>query len=157
MRNSEFNIKQFAMVVLLSSIWINASEVFRYFVFVRPAVKDFWSDTSRLVADMNPGIFGIWGLWDTLLTAILVMAVWLTRKSFKGKKQVILFSSTFIWLAVFLIFWVASANMNLSSWYILLIALPLSWLEMLIGAWIAHALFEKFERNLQLKQVALNH
>ncbi len=141
---SKLNLKHFVQVVLITSIWINASEVFRYFVLVRPAVQEFWSGTDRMVADMNPMIFGVWGLWDTLVTIVLVVAVWLLRQSSENKRQVILRAATFAWAAIFLVFWVAAANMNLSGWQILLIALPLSWLEMLVGAWIALALFDRY-------------
>ena len=135
-----FNLKQFIFIVLLTSIWINISEVFRYFVFVIPRLKEFFDDQPGIV-EMDLGIFLIWGFWDTLLTAILVFILWLYSIVFgKGFKSVII-SATTVWLSVFVIFWVATANMGLSSWKILLITLPLSWLEMVVGAFIASKLY----------------
>ncbi|WP_437373951.1 hypothetical protein, partial [Maribacter litoralis] len=59
----------------------------------------------------------------------------------------VLISGTLVWSAVFVIFWIATANMGLSEWKILWITLPLSWLEMIIGAWIASKLYKKHEND----------
>ena len=142
MKPQVFQLKKFIVATLITSIWINASEVFRYFVFIRPRVRDFF-DYKNGIAEIDVSIFTIWGLWDTLLTAVLVFAVWLCTQVYMQAKKVILISGTFIWASVFIIFWVATANMGLSEWSILFIALPLSLFEMLIGAWIAHTLLSK--------------
>nr|WP_299383406.1 hypothetical protein [Allomuricauda sp.] len=135
-------LKQFVIITLITSIWINISEVFRYFIFVMPTTKDFF-DHKEGVAQMDWGIFAIWGLWDTLLTSLLVFIFWLYSKSFGLNIKSVLNAATIVWLSVFVIFWVATANMGLSNWGILLITLPLSWLEMVVGAWIAYLLFIK--------------
>jgi len=140
MINDNFNLKQFVLITLIVSIWINLSEVFRYFVLVMPRVKSFFQDMSG-VAEMDLGIFTIWGFWDTLLTGVLVFTFWLFAKSFGNNRRSVFVSGTIVWLAVFVIFWVATANMGLSSWQILLITLPLSLLEMVVGAWIASRLY----------------
>lgn len=142
MTNTNFNLKQFIIITLITSIWINISEVFRYFVLVMPRVKSFF-DNKAGVAEMDWGIFAIWGFWDTLLTAVLVFIFWLYAKSFGFTTKSALVSGTIVWSAVFVIFWVATANMGLSDWNILLITLPLSWLEMVVGAWIALKLYPK--------------
>lgn len=139
---ADFNLKQFIKITLITSIWIHISEVFRYFVFVMPRVKSFFEDRSG-IAEMDLNVFLIWGLWDTLLTGVLVFVFWLFTKSFGNNKITVLGSSTFVWLAVFIIFWVAIANMGLSEWSILLITLPLAWFEMLIGTWIVSILYKK--------------
>jgi len=142
MLTNSFNLRSYLLVTFLTSIWINASEVFRYFVLVMPRMKDYWQESEHAIADMNTGIFVIWGLWDTLLTATLVFLVWLYIQVFGHSNRSVTRSSTIVWAAVFVIFWVATANMGLSNWDVLLIMLPLSWLEMLIGGWIAARLFE---------------
>ncbi|WP_339334651.1 MULTISPECIES: hypothetical protein [unclassified Croceitalea] len=96
---------------------------------------------------MDLGIFAIWGFWDTLLTGLLVFVFWLYSRVFGDSNRSVLISGTLVWLAVFVIFWVATSNMGLSEWKILWITLPLSWLEMAIGAWIAAALYEKYENE----------
>ena len=136
MINQNFVFKQFAIITLIVSIWINISEVFRYFVLVMPRVKSFFGNQSG-IAEMDLGIFSIWGLWDMLLTAVLVFFFWLYSKSFGNTNTSVLISGLLVWLSIFVIFWVATANMGLSDWKILLITLPLSLLEMIVGAWIA--------------------
>ncbi len=140
MINQNFVFKQFAVITLIVSIWINISEVFRYFIFVMPRVKSFFLNQSG-VAEMDFGIFSVWGFWDTLLTAILVFIFWLYAKSFGNNGKSVLVSGLIVWSSVFVIFWVATANMGLSSWKILLITLPLSLLEMVVGAWVASKLY----------------
>jgi len=140
MINQKFNLRQFVIITLIVSIWINISEVFRYFVLVMPRVKSFFQNKPG-IAEMDLGIFSIWGLWDILLTAVLVFVFWIYAKSFGNNKKSILVSGIFVWIAVFVIFWVATSNMGLSSWSILLITLPLSLFEMIVGAWLSSKLY----------------
>tara|TARA_R110002126_G_scaffold236965_1_gene380530 strand:- start:2524 stop:2862 length:339 start_codon:yes stop_codon:yes gene_type:complete len=111
-----------------------------------PRVKSFFDNKSG-VADMDFGIFAIWGFWDTLLTGVLVFVFWLYTEVFGNSNRSVLISGTIVWLAVFVIFWVATANMGLSEWNILWITLPVSWLEMIVGAWIASKLYKKYEND----------
>ena len=111
-----------------------------------PRVKSFFDDKSG-IAEMDFSIFLIWGLWDTLLTAVLVFIFWLFKNSFGLNQKTILISSIFVWLAVFVIFWVATANMGLADWNALLMILPLAWFEMYIGTWIASKLYKRNENK----------
>ena len=146
MITKKFNFKHFTIITLLTSIWINISEVFRYFVLVMPRVKAFF-DNKLGIADMDLGIFAIWGVWDTLLTGVLVFVSWLYLQVFGNSNRSVFISGTIVWSAVFVVFWVATANMGLSEWNILWITLPLSWLEMIVGAWIASKLYKKYEND----------
>lgn len=142
-----FNLRQFALIVLITSLWVNASEVFRYFVLVMPEVKDYWNNLEG-IADMNWIIFSIWGIWDTLLTAFVVFTVWLCLQVFDSNsiRQSIAISSVLTWM-LFVIFWVAAANMGYSSWSILWITLPLSLFEMTVASTIASKLFIQYARS----------
>ncbi len=142
----KFSFKHFTIITLLTSIWIHISEVFRYFVFVMPRVKSFF-DNQQGIAEMDFGIFAIWGFWDTILTSVLVFVIWFYSGVFGNSNRSTLISGTIVWVAVFVIFWVATANMGLSDWEILWITLPLSWLEMIVGAWIASKLYKKYEND----------
>ena len=55
--------KQFFIVALITTIWVNASEIVRYFVLVRPKIKDFWGQIDG-IAEMDLFIFSIWGFWE---------------------------------------------------------------------------------------------
>lgn len=133
---------KFVKITLLTSIWINISEVFRYFVIVMPTMR---KDLSAIpnVAPMDWWVFSIWGVWDTILTASVVFITWLCFKTFGDKKRTIYIAGTTCWAMFFLLFWVGMVNMNLSNPNLLLLTLPLSWIEMTIGAWIALKLLDK--------------
>ena len=146
-----FPLKSFIRITLLTSIWINASEVFRYFVFVRPNVQAYFPERED-IANIDLGIFAIWGLWDTLLTAVLVFSYWLYSQAFGANLKAVVASGTWVWLAIFVIFWVATANMGLSNWNLLGITLPLSWIEMGVGAWIAHKLYARESLELSMER-----
>lgn len=140
--NKPFIVKDFVVITLLTSIWVNASEVFRYFVLVRPEMHSYLSMVPN-VADMNWGIFAIWGVWDTLLTALYVFLFWLCAQVFGNTLRSIITSGVMSWCFFFVLFWVGMANMNLSSWGYLIIVLPLALLETLVAAWIASWLYSR--------------
>jgi len=146
MNIQKFNIKTFTIVTLLTSIWIHISETFRYEVFVAPRVRLFFENKSG-VADMDTGIFIIWVFWDTLVTAVLIFTFWLYSRVFGNTNRAVLISGTLVWLAIFVVFWVATVNMGLSEWKALGVILPLCWLEMIIGTWIASKLYKKHKND----------
>ncbi|MEO0527844.1 MAG: hypothetical protein AAFZ89_11495 [Bacteroidota bacterium] len=139
---SILDTKRFLIVTLITSIWINVSEVFRYFVLVRPRTRAFFNGRPG-IAEMDWFIFAIWGLWDMLLSAVVVLSFWLFAKVFGNTGQSVLASGTFSWIFLFVLFWMATANMGLSDWQILWITLPLSWLEMVLASFIASKLYKK--------------
>lgn len=137
-----FIVKDFIIITLITSLWVNASEVFRYFVLVRPEMHRYLAGVEN-VADMNIGIFAIWGLWDTVLSALYVFLFWLCAQAFGNNRRSVLVSGLMSWCFFFLLFWVGMANMGLSSWSYLLIVLPLALFETLIAAWITSKLYLK--------------
>lgn len=144
MKMQQFNRRQFIFITLITSIWINASEIFRYFLFVMERTKSFFPNKEG-IAEMNIIIFSIWGIWDTILTAIIVYIFWLYASVFGNTMRSIFISGTLVWIAVFVIFWVATANMGLAHWNILFITLPMSWFELIVGSWIASKLYKRLE------------
>ena len=78
------------------------------------------------VADMNLAIFVIWGLWDTLLTALCVFLFWMCASVFGNNSKAVLLSGFISWCFFFLLFWVGLANMNLATWSYLFVVLPLA-------------------------------
>ena len=146
MSQTEFGIRptprQFTWIVLLTSLWVHVSEVARYFGYVIPATRSFHGNRAG-IAEMDLRIFAIWGLWDTLLTVIVVTATWFAIQVHGVRPLAWMGAATFVWFAFFVLFWVGSANMGLSSWHTLWIALPLSWVEMVVAAWIAATLLQR--------------
>lgn len=138
----EFVVKDFVVIVLITSLWVNASEVFRYFVVVRPEMHDYLSAVAG-VADMNLGIFAIWGVWDTLLTSLYVFLFWLCAQAFGNSKKAVVISGLTSWCFFFILFWVGLANMGLSSWSFLAAVLPLALIESFVASVIAAKLYSR--------------
>ncbi len=135
-----FITKDFVIITIIVSFWVNASEVFRYFIFVRPEMHEYLSLVPN-VADMNWGIFVIWGLWDTLLTVLYVFLFWLCAQVFGNNTKTVVISGIISWCFFFVLFWVGMANMNLSSWSYLVIVLPLALIETLVASYMASKLY----------------
>ncbi len=123
--------RPFLVVLLIAFLWLNASEVFRYFAFVMPMTRDAMS-VVRDVAPMNFSVFMIWGLWDTLLFAVVGVIAWLYYEKFGGGVRNAFAAGTLLWLTIFCIFWLAAWNMNLTVARVPLVALPLAWIEMVV-------------------------
>jgi hypothetical protein len=112
-------------------LWLNVSEVFRYFAFVMPMMRHAMASVPD-VAPMNITVFLIWGLWDTLLFVVVAIIAWLCHERFGGGLRHALGVGTLLWATIFCVFWIAAWNMNLTAPRVLLVALPLAWIEMVV-------------------------
>lgn len=139
---TRFYLKQFVIISLIVSIWINASEVFRYFVIVMPETREYLQMVPN-VAAMDLGIFAIWGLWDTLLTLSVVFTFWLVANAFGNHLRSVFLAGTAFWVFFFVLFWLGQFNMGLSEPGLLLVVLPLAWLEMVVACFIASRLYAR--------------
>lgn len=119
----------------LNFLWINASEVFRYFAFVMPMMREAFP-TLPDIAPMSLPVFLVWGLWDTVLILAATFLSWLMLERFGNTVRTALAAGTLIWATVFVILWLGLYNMNLAPLQVLLIALPLAWIEMVAAALI---------------------
>jgi hypothetical protein len=137
---ARFNLKQFILITLIASLWINASEVLRYFAFVMPSLRQSLAAIEG-VAPMNWGVFAIWGGWDTLLTVLLVFMVWLFGQQYGYSLWSALIAGTVSWSFFFVLFWVGMVNMGLADCSLAGIALPWSWVELVVPSVIAMKLF----------------
>lgn len=118
--------------LLLNFVWINLSEVFRYFVFVRPMMQEALPMLPD-VAPMSLPVFLIWGVWDTILVIAVTLVAVLALERLGGSPKSIFRIATGIWAGIFVILWLGLFNMNLATPGVLLVALPLAWLEMLVA------------------------
>ncbi|TWT80523.1 hypothetical protein CA13_19680 [Planctomycetes bacterium CA13] len=145
MGNKTFSLKQFVIVTLITSIWIHVGEVARAFFVAFPRMAAFFEGKLQIVGadQMQISHAIIWGLWDTILTAVLVFILWLCLEVFGDKTKSILISGTTTALATIGIFWIAAVNSGLGEWSTAFVLFPLAWIELLIGAWIASKLFSK--------------
>lgn len=127
--------RPFLLAILANFIWINASEIFRYFIFIMPMMRETFPQIDN-VASMSVGIFLIWGIWDTILIFFSTLFFWLFLNQLGNGIKSAIFAGISVWSGVFLLLWLGLYNMNMASFEILKIALPLSLLEMVIAALI---------------------
>jgi hypothetical protein len=139
---SVFQLRQFIIVTLFVSLWVNASEVFRYFVIVMPETRAFLSMVPD-IAPMNWPVFFIWGAWDTLLTASIVFMYWLVAQAFGNNLRSVMIAGIASWVSFFVLFWVGMCNMSLAEPRLAFIALPLALLETAVAAYIASRLYAR--------------
>ncbi len=142
MENKNFNLKQFVIITLITSIWINIAEVARAMLVAFPLMEEFFAGRIP-IGPMGLSNALIWGGWDMLLTAILVFIFWLCTVAFGNNFKSIIISGTTTALATIGIFWIASVNTGLGEWSTAAILFPIAWIEMIIGAWIASKLYSR--------------
>lgn len=135
----DFNFKRFLIITLITSIWVQISETFRYLILVVPKMQ--W-DGSEIPETTLP-VLAIWILWGTLLTALTVLLFWMYARIFGNGLRTILISATISWAFFFVLFWIGVSNMGLSDWNLLWITLPLSWFELFIATLITSKLYAK--------------
>jgi hypothetical protein len=128
--------KGWVMPALLGNmLWINASEIARYFAIVRPMLQDAFPGASQVGA-VTPGIFAIWVVWDTILilAATGFYALYLAHFSTTIPNAII--AATCLTITLFGLLWLGVANMGLAPLSLLWAALPLAWFEQIIAALI---------------------
>ena len=125
-------LKPLFVAIGLNMVWINLSEVFRYFLFVMPAMRAAFPELPD-VAPMSVSVFLIWGVWDTILVLSVSIIAWLSLERFGVSESSVVLTATGIWAAIFVILWLGVLNMNLATPAILLAALPLAWVEMIVA------------------------
>ncbi len=125
----------FTIALIVNFLWINASEVFRYFAFVMPMMREAFPMVPD-VAPMNLPVFMIWGVWDTILVLTATLLPWMAMKVFGASALRAVLYGTGVWMSVFVILWLGLYNMNMATVGVLAIALPLAWVEMVVAALI---------------------
>ena len=114
------------MAVILTGIWVNASEFFRNEILL----KKYWIDHYQSLGMTFPsepknGI--IWVAWGFLFA----IAIYLISRKFN------LIQTTLIsWFMAFVLMWIVTWNLNVLPSAILIYAVPLSLLETFIGSYI---------------------
>lgn len=142
-------------VLLANLLWINASEIFRYFAFVMPMMRETLSMVPD-VAPMSLSIFLIWGAWDTILLLVVTFFCWVYLDRYGATMRNAVFVGTILWCAIFVIFWIACLNMNLAAPKILVTALPLAWIEMVVAALIVRWGIRRLARRTDFDHTAIS-
>jgi len=145
--NTRFIAKDFIIITLITSVWVHVYQLIRFFVYVRGEIQSYLSMVPNVAPMDDLTTLLIWGLWDTLLSALYVFLFWLCAQKFGNNKKSILVSGITSWCFFFVLYWVGNANMNLFSWTPLLIILPLTLLEPLVASYISSKLYLRKQFN----------
>lgn len=132
----------FVIALLFNMVWVNISEVVRYFGLVKPMLHDTFPGQDN-IAMVTPMIFGSWMVWDTILIFAGTGFYWLYLEKFgRTKTNAILCASAFT-ITVFGLLWLGVVNMGLLPSRFIWSALPLAWGEQIIAALIVNWCFRK--------------
>ena len=115
-----------ASAVLLSGLWINASEFFRNEILL----ADRWNAHYRslgLTFPNTPANGMAWCVWGFVFAAITCMI---------SRKFTFIQTGLIGWTAAFVMMWLVIGNLAVLPWTILPYAIPLSLLEAFGAAWI---------------------
>jgi hypothetical protein len=112
--------------VILTGIWVNASEFFRNEFFLKKDWIDYYKSLG-MTFPSKPLNGMVWMAWGFLFAA----AIYLISRKFN------LLQTTLIsWLLGFVLMWLVIWNLNVLPTAILIYAVPLSLLEVFIGSYI---------------------
>ena len=127
--------RAFVVALLLNGIWINLSEVVRYFALVKPMLnKAFPGDES--VATVTPAIFASWMIWDTILVITATAFYWMFLERNGSNIRNVVLAATYFTITIFGLLWLGVINMGLAPIKIMISAIPLAWIEQIIAAGI---------------------
>ncbi|NVE94552.1 hypothetical protein [Altererythrobacter lutimaris] len=144
--------KALATAFWLNFIWINVSEVARYFLVVRPLLRSHFPDQPQIGA-MNHQIFAIWGVWDLVLILAAIGFYWLWLERFGQSLRQLIAASLAFTLTVFGLLWIGVANMGLAPFSMVLAALPLAWVEQLIACWIVAWSIRRYHPSASIRSM----
>jgi hypothetical protein len=119
-----------ALTILLSGIWVNASEFFRNEVLL----KNYWLGHFKslgMTFPSEPRNGLVWVVWGFVFAA----AIYSLSRSASLLRTTILG-----WLFGFVLMWLATWNLNVLPTGILLYAVPLSILETFVAAYLSQRL-----------------
>jgi hypothetical protein len=120
------NIKKTIWQILLVSIWINVSETLRWMLFSKPYINKHYQ-TINLVLPNEPINGIIWLIWGIII-AVMIFII--------SKKFTVLQTTFIIWVIVFVMHWFALWNFAVLPINILWLVVPLSLIEVYVGALI---------------------
>lgn len=119
-------MKKSVLAIVLATIWISISEFVRNeFLF-----KSYWTDhyeSLGLVFPSEPVNGAVWGLWSLCFA----LAIYFIAKKFSIWETTVL-----SWFVGFVLMWIATGNMGVLPFGILVFAIPLSFLEAFLASLI---------------------
>jgi hypothetical protein len=125
----------FFRALVANFIWVNASEVLRYFLVLRDMMKAAFPQIPG-IAPMNIPVFLSWGVWDTIVLCSVSGFAWLYLDRYGNNLRNAIVAGSIVWLSIFVTLWLGLFNMNLATPGIVAAMLPWAWVEMVVAALI---------------------
>ncbi len=132
------NLKKAIWKILLVSIWINIFETLRWMLFAKPEI-DMHFKAANLVLPNEPINNLLWLIWGI----IIAVMIFIVSKKFK-----VLQTTFIVWITVYVMHWIALWNMAVLPINILWLAVPLTFINVLVGALIS----KYFQSNEKLQK-----
>lgn len=120
------NYKKSIWQILIVSLWINIFETLRWLLFAKPDI-DMHFRTANLVLPNEPLNNILWLIWGIML-AVMIFII--------SKKYKVLQTTFIVWITVYVLHWIALWNMAVLPINILWLAVPLTFINVLIGVLI---------------------
>jgi hypothetical protein len=119
--------------ILLVSLWINIIETLRWILFAKPDI-DMHFKAANLVLPNEPINNLLWLIWGI----IIAVMIFIVSKKFK-----VLQTTFIVWITVYVMHWIALWNMAVLPINILWLAVPLTFINVLVGALISRYFHNK--------------
>lgn len=113
--------------ILLVSIWINIIETLRWMLFAKPEIDMHFKAANLVLPNesINNILWLIWGI-------IIAVMIFIVSKKFK-----VLQTTFIVWITVYVMHWIALWNFAVLPTNILWLAVPLTFINVLVGALIS--------------------
>jgi hypothetical protein len=133
MFNKSKQIISSILPIFIATLWIGFSEFFRNEVIF----KNFWIEhyaSLGLEFETLPINGGLWLLWSFGLAVMIYVLL----QKFDSRQTFLL-----VWLSGFVLMWITLFNLQVLPLGLLLVAVPLSILEVIVGIWIIQKLSKR--------------
>lgn len=121
------NYKKTVWQIFVVSLWINIFETLRWVLFAKPDI-DMYFKAANLVLPNQPINNILWMVWSI----IMAVMIFIISKKFK-----VLQTTFIVWIIVYVMHWIALWNMTVLPINILWLAVPLTFINVLIGTLIS--------------------
>ena len=120
------NFKKTIWQILLVSLWINVYETLRWMLFAKPDIDRYFKTANIVLPNgvINNILWLIWGI-------IIAVIIFIISKKFK-----VLQTTFIVWITVYVMHWIALWNFAVLPINILLLAVPLTFINVFVGALI---------------------
>jgi len=119
-------MKSNVLPILLATIWISISEVFRNTFLLHGSWVEHYNNLGQTFPEL-PINGAVWGVWSLVFSIV----IFIISKKYSFVETIIL-----AWIIGFVMMWLVIGNLGVLPFSILPFAIPLSILEVSVAVWI---------------------